>query len=571
MTRDDTRACQAAERQECLDAVLNSPARKKLVIGGPGTGKTFLFGQLLERNANGNNLAMTFIRRLVDDMAPELSEWAEVKTFHAFCKKTLHSRVGHVDLVPYLTEIISRDSELLEKGFGNFDCKIRMLEESSPEVAFYLKRGDYYGAVGFDDSVYRVLKHLRADPSILPSFDQIVIDEFQDFNPLEVAFIEELAKKGPILIVGDDDQAIYEGRSASAKHLRSVYMSGLFEVFDLPFCSRCPEVIINATHSIVSRAQARGYLHGRINKRYECFLGAKEADSIKYPRIVRAQCSTGRVIPKYIEKEILKIDDEDVADSYAEGKTYPTVLIVGHRQYLREVAKQLRGRYPHLLYSPSERTEYGINDAYEILLGDDSANLGWRILLELFCTPEQQKTVLARTEDGIGLLHLLAPEFLNRHLRVLKIIRAIRNGETLTPSSETGLREVVGRSFDQLIQHFAPKKEEAVPEVDETIPSILLTSFVGCKGLSGGHVFIIGANNGSIPKDPRHIRDIEISQFVVALTRTRKQCHIVSNKWLIAPVMNGERQRTYRESCFVTWVPRDMIENRGYLKANGLS
>lgn len=108
--------------------------------------------------------------------------------------------------------------------------------------------------VGFDDSVYRLYTELKADLGILPPFEQILIDEFQDFNPLEVALIDELSKKGNILIVGDDDQAVYDGRSASPSFLRDLYRSGNFEVFELPFCSRCPEVIVNAINVLIKRA-----------------------------------------------------------------------------------------------------------------------------------------------------------------------------------------------------------------------------------------------------------------------------------------------------------------------------
>lgn len=36
------------ERQKHVDEVLNSPSMKKLVVAGPGTGKTYLFKQILE-------------------------------------------------------------------------------------------------------------------------------------------------------------------------------------------------------------------------------------------------------------------------------------------------------------------------------------------------------------------------------------------------------------------------------------------------------------------------------------------------------------------------------------------
>ena len=154
--------------------------------------------------------------------------------------------------------------------------------------------------VGFDDSVYRLNRELKANPSILPSFDQILIDEFQDFNPLEVAFLDELGTKGNILIVGDDDQAVYDGRSASPSFLRDLYRSGTFEVFELPFCSRCPEVIVDAVNAFIERAQTDGHLKDRIAKRYECFLSDKVADSLKYPKIIVAQCTTAKVVARYI-------------------------------------------------------------------------------------------------------------------------------------------------------------------------------------------------------------------------------------------------------------------------------
>jgi ATP-dependent DNA helicase UvrD/PcrA len=223
----------------------------------------------------------------------------------------------------------------------DFATKFRRLEEDA-DTGFYIERSEYYGAVGFDDSVYRLLKEIQATPDILPQFDQVVVDEFQDFNPLEVAFIYELSKKGDILIVGDDDQAVYDDRSASATYLRKLYSTPEFARFELPFCSRCPEVIVNATNRLIEKATANGYLSGRIPKAYECFLDDKESDSKRYPKIVVANCTTGRNIPKYIHREIVEIDRSDIEESQLEGQEYPTVLIVGKAHYLREIEKQLR-------------------------------------------------------------------------------------------------------------------------------------------------------------------------------------------------------------------------------------
>jgi superfamily I DNA/RNA helicase len=260
MKIEELKAKQKAERDRCLQVVLQSKSKKKIIVAGPGTGKTFTFGKVLELKRDGNNIAMTFIRKLADDMNSSLGELAEVKTFHAYCKKVLHEQNGRVDLVPCLSQVIGKDAEVLDENVSDFDEKFQELKEDSPDIAFYLSRGDYYEVVSFNDSVYRLYRALKENGGILPDFDQILVDEFQDFNALEVAFIGELEKKGAILIVGDDDQAIYDDRFASPSYLRDKLKSGEYENFELPFCGRCPEAIVNATNSIIKAAQELGCL-----------------------------------------------------------------------------------------------------------------------------------------------------------------------------------------------------------------------------------------------------------------------------------------------------------------------
>lgn len=64
-----------------------------------------------------------------------------------------------------------------------------------------------------------------------------------------------------------------------------------------------------------------------------------------------------------------------------------------------------------------------------------------------------------------------------------------------------------------------------------TQPSIKLTTYHGSKGLSGGFVlFIVGLNDETFPRTPGSPSDYEVCQFVVALTRARKKCYLISNK-----------------------------------------
>lgn len=559
MTLDEIKAQQQKGRGECLDKILASPAPKKLIVAGAGTGKTHTFGKLLAAQDGDAKLAMTFIRKLQKEMETALGAGVKVRTFHSFCKGVLHEKSGEIEMVPFLTELIEADAAQLGLNLVDFNGKFQNLQSASPEIAFYVKRAEYYASHGFDHSVYELYQAIKKDPALIGNFTQIVVDEFQDFNALEVAFIEELSKKGPILIVGDDDQAVYDGRNASPDHLRKLYQDAAYAKFELPYCSRCTWVIVAAANAVLKKAVSLGYLVGRITKPYECYLDAKEADSRKYPKIRVARCTTGAIIPKYIEREIAKISAEDIARSHAEN--YPTVLVIGPGHYLKNVHAHLSKNY-QVTYTPSSKMEYGIVEAYDVLVSDKPANLGWRILAELFLPAADFKKALETSLEGNPMVELLPRALVDQYIRAVDLIRLILEGKTTLAKCEVELRAILKADYEKIVVHFFPPEEAPESEADKAKPSILLTSLVGCKGLSAGHVFIVGVSNGSIPGDVGTIRDVEISQFVVALTRTRNECHLVSCDWFIAPVnKKGELQSAASESAFVRWMPAKYLQH----------
>jgi superfamily I DNA/RNA helicase len=137
---------------------------------------------------------------------------------------------------------------------------------------FYVARANYYDAVDFDDSVYRTYRQLAGALSLVPAYELVLIDEFQDFNNMEASVIDLLAERNRIVIAGDDDQALYSQlRGASWDHIRARYESGHYEIFELPFCMRCPEVIVGAVNDVILKARNRRKLQGRIEKPYRFY------------------------------------------------------------------------------------------------------------------------------------------------------------------------------------------------------------------------------------------------------------------------------------------------------------
>jgi superfamily I DNA/RNA helicase len=136
-----------------------------------------------------------------------------------------------------------------------------------------------------------VLTHFTENEDAIPSYPLIVVDEYQDFSLLETSFLALLSTKSKVLIAGDDDQALYDFKNASSRYIRELYADDYYENFDLPYCSRCTAVIVDAVNDVVAAAKANGNLQGRLDKPFECYLPDKQAESEEHPKIVYAQCS----------------------------------------------------------------------------------------------------------------------------------------------------------------------------------------------------------------------------------------------------------------------------------------
>ncbi|MCZ6894375.1 MAG: UvrD-helicase domain-containing protein [Gammaproteobacteria bacterium] len=126
---------------------------------------------------------------------------------------------------------------------------MRHLECPDDHAAFYLDRGDYYGSVDFDDGVYRAYRGLSDNAALVPPYELVLVDEFQDLNAMEGGIIGLLAGRSAVVIAGDDDQALYSRlRQASWDHIRAHYYGDEYDVFELPFYMRCTEVIVDAVN-----------------------------------------------------------------------------------------------------------------------------------------------------------------------------------------------------------------------------------------------------------------------------------------------------------------------------------
>ncbi len=562
-------AYQEEQRDLFSRQVIDSTSQKKVIVSGPGTGKTFLFTQIIERH-KGDCLAITFINNLADKLKRNLPANAISCTFHSYCRQLLYKYsiegIGRqFNYFPIkLEEIIGSDAQISGYSYDFKHC-FKRLEHENPALQFFIKKGDYYNAVSFDDSVYRMLKYFQENQSDIPEYDCIVVDEYQDFNPLEVAFIDVLCSKSNILLVGDDDQALYSRKDASSHFIRNKYRNDEYEPFQLPYCSRCPQVIISAVNDIIQSANRIGKLKDRINKEYICYLPDKLDDNNKNPRIFLVTCSVqsnkSPYMARFIEQVASCLTQDEITKANEKGDY--TILVTGPSQYLRQIYAVLRSHQDwRLSYQPSdedkERSHLTLLDGYKILLSTDPfSNLGWRILLEISRLEGKSDLLKRAFEQEQRLFDCLPKGFIKKHERILDLLQNVKAGNLLSKEDVELIKSVFRvepTDLQQDLVRSSYKDEEVSTEIEDeqTKLKIKLASYVGCKGLAAGYVFIVGLNEGNLPRTNQGPTDFEICEMIVALTRTIKRCYLMS-------VKNFSGKFTKEISQFVTWIKNSRI------------
>lgn len=255
-------------------AAVTLPSEHALILAGAGSGKTRVLttriAWLLQTGqvSPGGILAVTFTNKAAKEMMTRLASMLPLNvrgmwigTFHGLCNRLLRAHYKLANL-PQSFQILDMQDQLssikrLYKQFGIDDerfppkqmqwfiggCKedgLRpgMVEARDDETRkkieiyqLYEEQCQREGVVDFGELMLRSYELLRDNDPIREHYQRrfrhILIDEFQDTNKLQYAWIKMLAGTGAhstvdgafqptgcVLAVGDDDQSIYAFRGA---------------------------------------------------------------------------------------------------------------------------------------------------------------------------------------------------------------------------------------------------------------------------------------------------------------------------------------------------------------------
>jgi superfamily I DNA/RNA helicase len=119
----------------------------------------------------------------------------------------------------------------------------------------YFTLCQFYNAAGFGDLIIRAREALAENPD-LNEHQFFIFDEYQDFNISEENLLGQIIDKArSILVVGDDDQVLYETlKSGKASLIREIYRNTNAINAMLPFCGRCDFHITHAASHFIRQA-----------------------------------------------------------------------------------------------------------------------------------------------------------------------------------------------------------------------------------------------------------------------------------------------------------------------------
>src|SRR5262249_53176076 len=161
----------------------------------------------------------------------------------------------------------------------------------------------------------------------------------------------------------------------------------------------------------------------------------------------------------FINDVIEQIPADEIKEANEKGE--PVVLIIGSRQYLRQIEEYLvkSGRAIEPRNDPI--TRLSVERALELLKENPESNLGWRIILPI---RKKGLAISAVTQaNNKRALHELLPDEFKKSI--------LAEAESFTPADSGSSQEESNEPHGITIK---------------------LTSFEGAKGMSAQHIFLVG-------------------------------------------------------------------------------
>jgi DNA helicase-2/ATP-dependent DNA helicase PcrA len=614
-----------------------------LVLAGAGSGKTRVLTHRIaysvetDRATPGEILAITFTNKAAGEMRERVEQlvgrraramW--VMTFHSACARMLRaegSRLGYTRGFTIYDEqdsvrLVKRCIDELDIDPKRFtpraikrqisDAKNNLLdaegyrqkvdsffEQTAADVyELYEQRIHSMNAMDFDDLLVRCVDLLRLFPEVRDryrsTFRHVLVDEYQDTNRTQYAWLQLLADEHRNLcVVGDDDQSIYGFRSADIRNILD------FEddfpdarVIKLEQNYRSTQTILSAANAVVS--------HNRARKSKALWTDVGTGDPVKLRELEDEHAEA-----RWVAGEIERIVDaggsrDEIAVFYrtnAQSRVLEDTLvrygvgyqvIGGTRFYERAEIKDAIA-YLTLLVNPSDVVAFeravnsprrGIGNTSQARIVSHANTVGepvWEVALAPEDVPGLGAAAVKAVSRFMSTMERLRErsesasvgDLLSELLNEVGYLDALRAERTIEAEGRLeNLDELVSvareydatqeeGSLEEFLQQIALFSEQDNLRSDEGI--VTLMTLHNAKGLEFPIVFMIGCEDGVFP----HMRAIESGDLeeerrlcYVGITRAKRELYMTHAR---VRALYGAREWNV-PSRFLSEIPDELVD-----------
>src|SRR4030042_5515474 len=606
-----------------------------LILAGPGSGKTRVLthrlAYLIKSGISSTNiLAVTFTNKAADEMklrvkklltAHKLVNMPFIGTFHAFCLSILRKEIDSLsykrNFVIYDEDdqlnLIKKIIQELEINKDQFPAKkisstISALKSDGLDSTTYEKMAREYfektiskiysvyqrelknkNALDFDDLIGLTVKLFEEFPEILKKYQEkfkyILVDEYQDTDPIQYRLIKLLSSKYKNLcVVGDDAQSIYSFRNADFRNILNFekdYPKAKIVTLDQNY--RSTQNILDAASKVISK--------NIYQKAKNLWTENQAGPLISVVETLNEKAEAEFIVKKI--KEFLKMGHKlnDVAVFYttnAQSRAMEEAFIRYHipyklvgaiRFYQRKEIKDLVGylkfidtndlmSLERIINAPprgigeitfKKITKYGLEKMAEEKKEVESF---YKLIQRVKKTAQKEplsnvlKFILKETNYrnylkknyGDNILQSGIPEDEIRWQNIEELINVAADYDDIKPPD--GLNEFLEKTA--LLTD--------ADEINESKDLVHLMTLHSAKGLEFPIIFIIGCEEGILLHSRSLINPLDIEEerrlFYVGITRSKIHLHLI----LARLRSNWGLKEANPPSRFLTEIPEDLIK-----------
>ena len=611
-----------------------------LVVAGAGSGKTRVLthriGHLVSehRVSPFEILAITFTNKAADEMkhrvgalVGSVADRMWVSTFHSACVRmlrrdadrlgfpsqfTIYDQADSLRLVTYVLRDLSIDPKKLPPrsvraaisaakngGVGVFEyaeSAQTIIERRIADVfAEYQARLHRAGAMDFDDLLVRGVELLARHPDVLERYQErfrhILVDEYQDTNPVQNEFVMLLGREHRnVCAVGDGDQSIYAFRGADVANILD------FErafpdttVVVLAQNYRSTQTILDAANAVISNNASRKpkdlWSEGATGEKIRRFNAEDESEEAQWVagEVTRmhdaAEYRWGDVAVFYRTNAQSRVLEEQFVRS-----GIPYKVIGGTRFYDRREVKDAVAYLRAVVNPVDEVSVKRVLNVPKRGVGDSSI-----AKLDVFARDRsipfvdalrrcEEAGVTGRAVKGIAefcsLLDALVDaidrgpgDLLEKALQASGYLEELEAEGTIESEGRLeNLSELVGtardfESVDEFLEQISLVAD--TDQLDEDESAVVLMTLHAAKGLEYPVVFLLGLEEGVFPHmrslvEPEQMEE-ERRLAYVGITRARERLFVAS---AATRMLHGSTQYN-PPSRFLDEIPAALVEESG--------